>query len=112
MPQQRLSAPEPETPPARPVLADDLPRFLLLEREVEIEYRPQMLAALQSKVDAVAAAAPGTAPWCPRCGQPMRPKTRGRSPGWLAAVACTLPYRVTVARLAATSAGLCWICWG
>lgn len=36
MPKQRLSAPEPETPPARPALADDLPRFLLLEREVEI----------------------------------------------------------------------------
>ncbi len=39
-------------------------------------------------------------------------KTRGRSPGWLAADAGTLPYRVTVARLAATSAGRYWICWG
>ena len=72
MPKQRLPRPEPETPPARPALAADLPRFLLLEREVEIEYRPQMLAALQSKVDAVADAARGTAPACPHCGQPMR----------------------------------------
>ncbi len=72
MPQQRLSRTEPESPPARPVLADDSPRFLLLEREVEIEYRPQMLAALQNKVDAVAAAARGTVPWCPLCHRPMR----------------------------------------
>src|SRR2546428_4442 len=48
------------------------PRFLLLEREVEIEYRPQMLAALQSKVDACAGTARGTVPVCPQCGQPMR----------------------------------------
>ncbi len=72
MPQPRLPPPEPDTPPARPVLPDALPRFLLLEREVEIEYRPQMLAALQSKVDAVAAAARGTVPACPHCGQSMR----------------------------------------
>lgn len=64
--------PEPEVPPARPVLADDPPRFLLLEREVEIEYRPQMLAALQRKVDAVAEATQASLPACPQCGQPMR----------------------------------------
>jgi hypothetical protein len=51
-------------------LADDPPRFLLLEREVEIEYRSQMLAALQRKVDAVAATQ-STPPLCPQCGQPM-----------------------------------------
>jgi len=68
MPQQQLARPEPEMPPARPVLADDPPRFLLLEREVEIEYRPQMLAALQSKVDAFAATVRGTVPVCPQCG--------------------------------------------
>lgn len=45
-----LPTPEPDPPPARPALADHPPRFLLLEREVEIEYRPQMLAALQRKV--------------------------------------------------------------
>jgi len=49
----KSQAVESEIPPARPVLADDPPRFLLLQREVEIEYRPQMLAALQCKVDAV-----------------------------------------------------------
>jgi len=83
MPTQRLPRPEPETPPARPVLADDPPRFLLLEREVEIEYRPQMLAALQSKVDAVAAAARGTAPACPHCGRLMR-RQNTREISWLA----------------------------
>lgn len=87
MPQQRLPAPEPETPPARPALAEDLPRFLLLEREVEIECRPQMLAALQSKVDAVAAAARATTPSCPQCGQPMR-RQDTRPVSWLARCGC------------------------
>ncbi|HEY6373536.1 MAG TPA: ISKra4 family transposase [Candidatus Sulfotelmatobacter sp.] len=75
--------PEPETPPARPALAEDLPRFLVLEREVEIEYRPQMLAALQGKVDAEADAARSTAPVCPHCGQPMRCQDT-RVVSWLA----------------------------
>ena len=42
-----------------------------LEREVEREYRPQMLAALQRKVDAVAAEVGSSAPDCPQCGRPM-----------------------------------------
>src|SRR5215471_16487569 len=75
--------PEPELPPARPVLAHDPPRFLLLEREVEIEYRPQMLAALQRKVSAVAETAQGTLPLCPHCGQPMRCQDTRRV-SWLA----------------------------
>jgi len=83
MPKQRLLRTEPETPPPRPVLAEDPPRFLLLEREVEIEYRPPMLAALQSKVDAVADAARNTAPGCPHCGQPMRHQDT-RPVSWLA----------------------------
>jgi len=83
MPTQRLPRSEPETPPARPVLADDPPRFLLLEREVEIEYRPQMLAALQTKVDAVADAARGTAPACAHCGRLMRCQDT-REISWLA----------------------------
>jgi len=87
MPKQRLPRPEPETPPARPALAADLPRFLLLEREVEIEYRPQMLSALQSKVDAVAAAARDTAPVCPRCGRRMR-RQDTRPVSWLARCGC------------------------
>lgn len=69
MPKQRLSRTEPDIPPIRPTLKDEPPRFLLLEREVEIQFRPQMLAALQSKVDQVAGSA-GT-PACPHCGHPM-----------------------------------------
>jgi len=69
---QSLPAAEPVTPPARPALADHPPRFLLLEREVEIEYRPLMLSALQRKVNAVAEATQGAAPLCPHCGQSMR----------------------------------------
>ena len=84
MPQQPLARPEPEIPP---VLADDPPRFLLLEREVEIEYRPQMLAALQSKVDAFAVTARRTAPVCPRCGQAMR-RQDTREVSWLARCGC------------------------
>ncbi len=87
MPQPQSPRPEPEIPPVRPVLADDPPRFLLLEREVEIEYRPQMLAALQTKVDAFAAAARGTAPVCPQCGQPMRCQDT-REVSWLARCGC------------------------
>jgi hypothetical protein len=65
----------------------DLPRFLLLEREVEIEYRPQMLATLQGKVDAVAASARGLAVVCPQCGQPMRCQDT-RDVSWLARCGC------------------------
>jgi hypothetical protein len=79
--------PEPEIPPARPVLADDAPRFLLLEREAELEYRPQILAALQRKVDAVAKTTKATPPTCPHCGQPMRCQDT-RPVSWLARCGC------------------------
>jgi hypothetical protein len=79
--------PEPEIPPARPVLDDDPPRFLSLEREVEVEYRPQMLAALQRKVNAVAEMAQGSLPLCAHCGQPMRCQDT-RSVSWLARCGC------------------------
>jgi transposase-like protein len=56
---------------------------VLLEREVEMEFRPSMLAALQAKVEAEAVAAQATAPSCPQCGPPMgRQDTRRVS--WLA----------------------------
>ena len=85
MPKQRLPHPEPETPPVRPVLSQDPPRFLLLEREVELEFRAPMLAALQAKVDAEAVAAQAAAPSCPHCCVPMgRQDTRPVS--WLARV--------------------------
>jgi len=65
----------------------DPPRFLLLEREVEIEYRPQRLETLQRKVDAVAEATQGTLPACPRCRQPMRCQDT-RPVSWLARCGC------------------------
>ena len=71
MAQRRLSQPEPVEPPLRPRLADHPSRFALLEREVELEYRPQMLEALQRKVNTVAEEAHVTAPECPRCSRPM-----------------------------------------
>jgi hypothetical protein len=43
----------------------------LLEREVELEYKLQMLEALQRKVNTVAEEARSTVPECPRCGLPM-----------------------------------------
>ena len=71
MAQRRLSQPEPLQPPLRPRLAEQPSRFVLLEREVELEYRPQMLEALQRKVNAMAEEASAMAPECPRCRQPM-----------------------------------------
>ena len=87
MSQQQLARPEPEIPPARPALAAGPPRFLLLEREVEIEYRPQMLAALQGKVDALAVITRGTLPVCPQCGRTMRCQDT-REVSWLARCGC------------------------
>src|SRR5450759_5341537 len=71
MEQRRRSHPEPVEPPLRPRLAEQPSRLVLLEREVELEFRPQMLATLQRKVNAVAEQARATAPESPRCGQPM-----------------------------------------
>ena len=45
---------------------------MLLEREVEIEYRPRMLDALQNKVSAVADSLQGQTPACSQCRQPMK----------------------------------------
>src|SRR5664280_3050538 len=70
MVQRRLPHPEPVEPPRRPRLADQPSRFVLLEREVELEYRPQMLEALQRKVNTVAEEARATVPEC-QCGRPM-----------------------------------------
>src|SRR5580658_8752003 len=92
----RRIPPEPPAPPERPSLAEQPSRFMQLEREVEQEYRPQMLAALQRKVDAVSVEAGSRAPDCPQCGRPMGHHD-------------TRP--ATVARLVNASAGLCWRCW-
>ena len=69
--------------PARPELAEQASEFMLLERAVEQEYRPLMLAELQRRVDLVAQAAQTTGPACPRCGQTMRRKDT-RPVSWLA----------------------------
>jgi hypothetical protein len=50
----------------------DVPQFLLLEREVEIEYRPRLLEALQGKVNAVSGSIREQTPGCSRCGRPMK----------------------------------------
>src|SRR5450432_1006702 len=69
--------------PARPELAEQASQFMLLEREVDQEYRPLMLAALQRRVDAVALTTQITEPACPRCGRSMRRKDT-RPVSWLA----------------------------
>ena len=62
MAQRRLPRTEAVEPPQRPQLADQPSRFVRLEREVELEYRPQMLEALQRKVNTVAEEARATVP--------------------------------------------------
>jgi hypothetical protein len=58
-----------------------------LEREVDIEYRPQMLRALQRKVNAVAEATQNTFPVCPHCGQTMR-RQDTREVSWFSRCGC------------------------
>jgi len=71
MAEPRLACPPPAPPPVRPGLHDQPSRFLLLEREVEQEFRLQMLESLQQKVDAVAEEAQAGSPLCPQCARPM-----------------------------------------
>jgi hypothetical protein len=74
---------EGSTAPARPKVAEQASLFMRLERAVEQEYRPRMLAELQNRVDAVAQTAQSTAPQCSRCGRLMRRKD-SRSVSWWA----------------------------
>jgi len=69
-------------PPPRPTLADEPPLICRLEREVEEAFRPQMRAALEQKVAAVAGECEATLPACPACGQPM-PRKDARRVTWL-----------------------------
>lgn len=71
------------TAPARPRLSEQASQFMVLEREVEQEYRPLMLAELQRRVEAVARTAQITEPACPHCGQTMSRKDT-RPVSWLA----------------------------
>jgi hypothetical protein len=66
-------------PPApAPVLADEVPLFMRLEREVEDEFRPRMLAALTAKIAVLENALAKPGPRCPDCARAMR--SRGRRP--------------------------------
>ena len=60
-----------------PALLEEVPLLIRLEREVLEEFRPQLLARLQEKVDAVDASLSGTAPRCDDCGGRAM-KSRGR----------------------------------
>lgn len=69
-------------PPALgPELADQIPRFMIMERDVEVEFRPQMLEALQKRVDAEADLI--EVPGCRACGLAMK-RHDTRSVGWTA----------------------------
>ena len=69
--------------PKRPMLVGNATQFMLLERAVEEEYRPRMLAELQRRVAAVAETTQAVAPKCPRCEQPMKRKDTRRV-SWIA----------------------------
>ena len=69
--QPRTPAAQPAEAPPRPAL-QEVSQFMLLEREVELDHRPRMLEALQSKVNAVADSLRDQTPSCPRCSQPMK----------------------------------------
>lgn len=69
--QPRKPAAEPAAVPQRPALQEPSP-FMLLEREVELQYRPRMLEALQDKISAVADSLQGQTPVCCQCHQPMQ----------------------------------------
>src|ERR1019366_8200854 len=69
--QPRTPAAQPAEAPLRPAL-QEVSQFMLLERAVEIQYRPCMQEALQDKVNAVADSLRGQTPACSRCSQPMQ----------------------------------------
>ena len=62
---------EPAAAPQRPAL-QEVSQFMLLEREVELEYRPRMLQALPNRVKTVADSLRDQTPTCERCRQPMK----------------------------------------
>src|SRR5215469_18229672 len=59
--------------PTPPVLCSEATRFMELEREVEQQYRWQMLQALQQKIEQEAVLIESQAPECRRCGRAMMP---------------------------------------
>ncbi|HXW58337.1 MAG TPA: ISKra4 family transposase [Solirubrobacteraceae bacterium] len=71
--------PHPAVPPAAPAaprLAEQVPLIIRLEREVEEEFRPPMLARLKERVAAVDALQSEHDVACSRCGERMHSKGR------------------------------------
>lgn len=66
----------------RPDLVE-ISKFIELEREVELEYRPQMQAALQRRVDEIGERIQESAPECRQCGRMMNYHDR-RQVSWTA----------------------------
>jgi len=60
----------------KPVLPTEASLFIRLEREVEDEFRPGMLEALQRKIDDLVDSQSGQRPACPECENPMPYKDR------------------------------------
>src|SRR5512136_1439157 len=56
--------------PTRPQLESGASQFMLIERQVEHEFRPGILAQIQSRVDALADSMKRTPPQC-QCGRTM-----------------------------------------
>src|ERR1017187_3640294 len=69
--QPRTPAAQPAEAPPRPAL-QEVSQCMLLEREVEVQYRARMRKALQDKVNAAADSLLSQSPTCARCSQPMQ----------------------------------------
>jgi len=61
-----------------PTLLDEIPRIIQLEREVEDEFRGQMMQRLKEKIEDVDRAMSGHAPVCEKCHSSHPMKSRGR----------------------------------
>jgi hypothetical protein len=97
---------------SHPVLSLGATRLMELEREVEQEYRPQMLKALQQKVQAEALTIEDQAPRCPRCGQALKYHDRPKVSWMVPRKAVDDGSPVSLRALAITSVGHCWIISG
>jgi hypothetical protein len=96
---------------ARPRLSEQASKFMVLQREVEQEYRPLMRAELQRRVEAVARTVQLTEPACPHCGQTMSRKDT-RPVSWLARFGrLSAPVSRFVCRACRVQCRPLWICW-
>jgi hypothetical protein len=89
-------------PPMRPMLAEHPSQFVVLEREVEDEYRPRMLQELQRRVDDLAKTTRTTSPVGEPCGRSMVCQDV-RPVSWRARFGCL---RVLVPRYRCPTCGL------